>query len=70
MEYVQWIMSFSFVKGALTGVITAAAVDLGAFRSWKSFDDATTYDWKTAAFRWVQGAVLGALAGAGLGQIA
>lgn len=54
------------VKGALAGILAAAAVDLQAFRAWKSFDDVVTYQWKTAGWRWVQGAILGALAGIGL----
>ncbi len=55
------------VKGAISGTLAAASVDINAFRQWKSFDDAAAYDWKKAAFRWVQGAIVGALSAAGLG---
>ena len=55
------------VIGAVSGAVGAARADFKAFREWKSFDDATRYDWKTAAFRVFQGAVIGAFAGAGLG---
>lgn len=55
------------VQGAINGVVAAAVVDLTAFRSWKSFEDAATYSWGTAAFRWFQGAIVGAVTAAGLG---
>ena len=51
------------VRGALSGILAAAAVDLHAFYAWKSFDDVKTYSWGTASFRWLQGAVMGALTG-------
>ena len=57
-------------KGALAGLISAALVDFAAFRSWDSFDDLKTYRWKTALFRWVQGAVVGLVTAAGLGTVA
>ena len=58
------------VAGALTGVFSAAAVDIAAFRSWKSYEEAITYDWRIAAWRWFQGAVVGALAAAGIAGLA
>lgn len=57
------------VKGALSGWAAAAIVDLHAFRTWKSGSDFKTYDWGTAALRWGQGIISGALAAAGLGFI-
>ena len=54
-------------KGALSGVLTAAAVDYQAFRSWKSFQDFKSYSWGTAVFRWFQGALVGLVTAAGLG---
>lgn len=51
--------------GIVTGWLTAALVDFAAFRSWKSFDEAWRYDWKLAAWRWCQGAVVGAVTGLG-----
>ena len=47
--------------GAITGAVVAAGVDLQAFRSWKTFNDIHTYNWGVAAFRWMQGAVVGAI---------
>ena len=57
----------SLVLGALTGIASAAVVDLHAFLGWKNFSDVHTWDWKIALLRWAQGAVSGALVGAGLG---
>lgn len=54
-------------RGAVAGAGAAAVVDLHAFLTWKKFQDALTYDWGTAAFRWLQGAVTGAITGAGFG---
>ena len=56
-------------KGALTGVLGAAAADYHAFRQFKKWSDAATYDWPTAGLRWLQGAVVGALGAAGLGAL-
>jgi hypothetical protein len=55
------------VQGAISGVVAAAAVDYQSFRSWKSFDDAKTYSWGKALFRWFQGGVIGFVTAAGLG---
>lgn len=63
------VLNNSIVKGALSGVVAAALVDIAAFRQWKNFHDAATYGWGTAAFRWFQGAVSGALTAAGIGAI-
>lgn len=57
------------VRGALSGALAAAVVDLHAFREWKNFYQVTNYDWGTAAFRWVQGAVMGGVTAAGLGSL-
>ena len=53
------------VRGALAGLLAAAAVDFAAFRVWKSFQDARSYHWSLALWRWVQGAVIGAVSGGG-----
>lgn len=67
MNELQAYLAFPLVQSILTGLVTAASVDLAAFRAWKSWDDAATYDWKTASWRWVQGAVIGLLTGLGFG---
>lgn len=54
------------VKGAIAGLVAAATVDLHAFMTWKSVSDVKTYNWSTAALRWFQGIVTGAITGAGL----
>ena len=55
--------------GALTGWVASAATDYHAFLTWKSFGDVREYNWGTALFRWIQGALSGALTGAGLGSL-
>lgn len=70
LEIGRYLLTWPSVRGALVGVGTAAVVDYGAFRSWKSWDDAMTYEWRTAAWRWFQGSVIGALTGLGLGWAA
>lgn len=62
------ILSNSIVAGALTGIAAAAVVDVAAFRSWKNADEALRYDWKTAAWRWFQGAVSGAMVALGIAK--
>lgn len=57
------------VRGALSGALAAAVVDLHAFREWKTFYEFTNYNWGVAAFRWFQGGVMGAFAAAGLGSL-
>lgn len=64
------VMRSSIVQGAITGAIAAAGVDIHAFQTWKSFNDVATYSWSTALFRWLQGAVLGAVAGVGFTGLA
>lgn len=66
MQYVHVALANPYVRGAVSGLLAAAVVDFHAFLGWKSFDDTTKYDWKTATFRWFQGAVAGAVAAAGL----
>jgi hypothetical protein len=67
MNYVEFVLRQPLVKGAIAGFLAAAAIDFQAFRTWKSFDDAHAYNWRLAAWRWLQGAVTGALVALGLG---
>lgn len=62
----QEFFTHPLVAGAITGWVSAAAVDFAAFKSWQSFDDARKYSWSVAAWRWFQGAVVGLVAAAGL----
>ena len=57
------------VRGALSGFVTAVAIDIAAFRKWQSYTEARAYDWRLAAWRWVQGAVYGGLTAAGVGAL-
>lgn len=65
--FFAWALQFSFVKGAIGGLAVAAWIDYKAFLSWKKWGDIYEYDWSVASFRWVQGAIVGAATGAGLG---
>lgn len=64
----EWI-HYPAVQGAIGGLLSAAAVDFAAFRSWKSWHDIAEYSWGTAAFRWFQGAVIGAATAVGIGLV-
>lgn len=60
----------AILAGAVSGLLSAAAVDFAAFRSWKSASEALRYDWGVALWRWFQGALLGAMASAGFSGVA
>lgn len=55
------------VAGVITGLLSAAATDFQAFKSWHNFDDARKYSWGVALWRWFQGAIVGGVSAAGLG---
>lgn len=61
------LLENKIVAGVIAGVAAAVLVDVAAFRSWKRWQDARTYDWGVASFRWCQGALMGALTAVGLG---
>lgn len=63
------LLNNPYVRAALTGVLAAAAVDIAAFRSWKSIDDALSYSWNLALWRWGQGAIVGLISAVGLGAV-
>jgi hypothetical protein len=70
MTFIDLLSAFlhnPLTQGAIAGLLSAAAVDFQAFRSWKSFQDVASYSWGTALFRWVQGAIVGFVTAAGLG---
>lgn len=55
--------------GLVAGLLAAARIDYEAFKSWQSFHDVATYDWKTASWRWLRGAIVGAVAGLGFDSL-
>lgn len=52
----------SVLRSALAGALGAAVTDI---RAWKSWGD-VEFNWKTASFRWFQGAFFGAVLGGGM----
>jgi uncharacterized membrane protein len=63
---VQALLHNPYVAAAITGIIAAAIVDVRAFQSWKSANEALSYDWKVAGWRWFQGAVMGMVTAFGI----
>jgi heme A synthase len=57
------------VRGAISGFVAAAIVDLHAFMTFKSPNDVKQYAWGTAVLRWTQGLIGGAVSAWGLGAI-
>jgi hypothetical protein len=70
MNMMQTIIHSNFMKGAIPGLLVAFNVDYQVFKTWKSFHDATTYNWGIALWRWLQGFVIGGLGATGYGVIA
>lgn len=66
VELLQAVLSNRYVAGAVSGALSAAIIDIQAFRSWKNVQEALAYDWGVAIWRWFQGAVLGVVGAAGL----
>lgn len=58
------VLTSPIFRGAVIGFLTAAVVDLHAWKSWGDL----AFNIKTASFRWVSGIIFGALAGAGFNQ--
>lgn len=61
----NWIVHTPAFKGALSGFLSAAAVDFHALLKFNGWKDVKGYDWSVASWRWVVGTVTGALSGAG-----
>ena len=70
MSILVSVLTSPVVRGALSGLVAAAIVDVHAFMRWRSVQEAIAFDWRTAALRWAQGAVGGALMAVGLGGLA
>lgn len=56
-------------KAVITGLMTAAGVDLHSFFKFKDGNEFIHYNWGTALFHWAQGAVSGLLVGLGYGAL-
>jgi len=64
--FLRMAVANPIVAGALSGWGAAALADYQTFRGWKSVDEALAYGWGLAFWRWFQGAITGALTGAGI----
>jgi hypothetical protein len=58
-----------WVHAAVAGAVAAALIDFNAFRAWKTWQDALTYNWATALFRWFQVALTGLVTAAGFSVV-
>lgn len=65
----EMVLLIPVLKAALAGALVAASTDFLAFRKFKSLTEFKAYNWRVAAFRWGQGAVVGVLGYFGLGQM-
>lgn len=59
---------FMALMGAGTGFASAAKTDFDAFKSFKSVEEFASYSWKLAAWRWLQGAFIGAVTASPFGK--
>lgn len=55
--------------GAVAGLLAAARIDYEAFQTWDEWRDFQTYSWSLASFRWVKGAVIGAVSAYGFAAV-
>lgn len=60
------LLALAAAGGAFTGALGAARADYQAYISWDRWQDFQSYDWRLASFRWVHGAIVGAVGGVGL----
>jgi len=65
----QLVINSPAFKGACAGALASARTDFDAFRTWHSFKDLEGYSWSIAAWRWFQGAIIGAVTAAGIGGL-
>ena len=61
MDFLVYLWHNAYIRGALVGVLVAARVDYVAFKAMQAPAEVLAYDWKIAAWRWFQGAVIGAI---------
>lgn len=54
------------IAGAVSGFFSAVVVDLNA---WSKAPEGSSFSWPLAVKRWVAGAVTGAMAGLGMGEL-
>ena len=62
-------MLHKLLLGALTGWASAALTDYHAFQQFQSFEDAKTYNWQLAGWRWLKGTVTGVVVATGFDTV-
>lgn len=65
MEMIASLVANKYVFGGLVGLVAAAKIDYEAFQSWQSVDEALSYNWGVAGWRWFKGFVAGVVAASG-----
>lgn len=53
--------------GAIGGFLVALRADYEAFKAWTCWNDILKFDWSIASFRYIKGAIIGAVTVLGLG---
>jgi len=66
MTEFQAYLALPFVQAIITGLVGGIAVDIVAFRTFKSWNEFAAYDWSIFSWRAFQGAVGGVLGYFGL----
>ena len=66
MNEFQLYLALPFVQAVITGLVGGIAVDIVAFRTFKSWNEFASYDWSIFSWRAFQGAVGGVLGYFGL----
>lgn len=61
MDFLLNLWREPHVRGAIGGALIAARIDYLAFQAMKDPAQFVAYNWKIAAWRWFQGAVIGAV---------
>lgn len=61
VSFVMSIAAHPITVGGFKAAVAAALIDFAAFRKWQSHDEAMTYRWRLAMWRWAQGFVVGAV---------
>lgn len=65
MDFLILLWHNAYIRGAISGILVAARVDYLAFKAMQDPAAILAYNWKIAAWRWFQGAVIGVVSVSG-----